>query len=423
MKAVEGAEATNGKRLHLRVSQSAETAVRSGHPWVFADSVRECSRRGKTGEIGVVYDREDRFLAVGLFDAESPIRLRVLERGRRCRVDGEFWAKRMDRAVEARRGVVGEETDGYRVVHGESDGWPGLVVDRFGEVLVVKIYTAAWMPWLGAVQNELVRVLHPSAIVLRMGRHCSEAVREQGIVSSTLEGGSKGVSACDGSVLYGSLEQSTVLFRESGLVFESDVVRGQKTGFFLDQRENRRKVEALAAGQVMINTFSYSGGFSVYAARGGARRIVDVDVSALALESGRRNFERNVPSEGWACVRDGLKADVFEWLREAPPGGCGLIVVDPPSMAKRETERVEAIRQYGRLASGAIRQLREKGGMLVAASCSSHVSSVEFFNAVLGACRASTRRFSEIERTGHPADHPCGFAEAAYLKCIYVRFG
>lgn len=413
----------NEKPLHLRVSPSAESAVRSGHPWIFADSVRECSRSGKTGEIGVVYDRKDRFLAVGLFDAESPIRLRVLEQGRPCRVDREFWARRMDRAVAARCDVANEETNGYRVVHGESDGWPGLVVDRYGDVLVVKIYTAAWVPWLEGIRDELVRILSPSAIVLRMGRHCSDALGEPGMVSSARRG-VLGVSPLsDGIVLCGALENDTVPFRENGLFFEAEVVRGQKTGFFLDQRENRMRVEGLAKGRFVVNTFSYSGGFSVYAARGGATRVLDVDVSAPALEAGKRNFEKNAALGGWRCTRQGLKADVFEWFRETSPTGCGLIVVDPPSMAKREMERSEAIRQYGRLASGAIRQLRGDGGILVAASCSSHVSAAEFFEAVLGASRLSGRRFVEIERTGHPSDHPSSFAEAAYLKCIYLKFG
>ena len=161
----------------------------------------------------------------------------------------------------------------------------------------------------------------------------------------------------------------------------------------------------------------------MYAARGGATRVVDVDVSAPALEAGKRNFDRNAGVGGWACSREGLRADVFEWFRETPPIGCGLIVVDPPSMAKREPERAEAIRQYARLASGAIRQLRGDGGILVAASCSSHVSEAEFFESVLGACRSSGRRFVEIERTGHPADHPSSFPQAAYLKCIYLRLG
>lgn len=413
----------NEKALHLRVSQSAESAVRSGHPWIFGDSVRECSRSGKTGEIAVVYDRKDRFLAVGLFDAESPIRLRVLEHGRPCRIDKEFWGRRMDRAVAARCDVADHETDGYRVVHGESDGWPGLVVDRYGDVLVVKIYTAAWVPWLEVIRDELVRILSPSAIVLRMGRHCSNAVGELGIPAIARKGVLEGSPLRDGIAMYGTLENDTVPFRESGLFFEAEVVRGQKTGFFLDQRENRRRVEGLVKGRFVVNTFSYSGGFSVYAARGGATRVIDVDVSAPALEAGRRNFERNAARGGWRCTRQGLKADVFEWFRETSPTGCGLIVVDPPSMAKREIERGEAIRQYGRLASGAIRQLRGDGGILVAASCSSHVSEAEFFEAVLGASRMSGSRFVEIERTGHPRDHPSSFAEAAYLKCIYLRFG
>ncbi len=413
----------NEKRLHLRISPRAESAVRSGHPWIFADSVTECSRAGKTGEVAVVYDRGDRFLAVGLYDPESPIRLRVLERGRPCRIDGEFWDRQVRRATELRQRLATEGTDGYRVVHGESDGFPGLVVDRYRDVLVVKIYTAAWIPWLGEVRAALVRLLHPTTIVLRMGRNCVEHASRWTPIPD-VGGTALGVSPLeDGCLLHGWLESDAVEFNENGLAFEAEAVRGHKTGFFLDQRENRERVEALAPGRFVVNTFSYSGAFSVYAARGGATRVLDVDISTQALEAGKRNFERNAAKGKWPCGREGIKADVFSWLKEAPSLGCGLMVVDPPSMAKRAVEREEALRQYARLASGAIRHLREGGGVLVAASCSSHVSASDFFEAVLGASRRSGRRFRELDRTGHPVDHPAGFKEALYLKCVYLEFG
>jgi 23S rRNA (cytosine1962-C5)-methyltransferase len=134
------------KTLRLRVTAAAESVVRAGHPWLFADSVREQSRAGQMGELAVIYDRRDRFLAIGLFDPDSPLRVRVLHSGKPVTIDGAWWRERLRAAVERRAGLFDEETTGYRYIHGESDGWPGLVLDRYDATLVLKLYTAAWLP-------------------------------------------------------------------------------------------------------------------------------------------------------------------------------------------------------------------------------------------------------------------------------------
>lgn len=403
------------RRLHLRVSSRAEAAIRAGHPWVYGDSVREVSHDGGAGDLAVVYDSKDRFLAVGLLDPLSPIRLRVLARGKPTVIDAAFWSARISEAVARRDQKVGHHTTGFRLVHGESDGLPGVVVDRYDSTLVLKIYTAAWLPHLDALVLAIESTLRPKALVLRMSRNCVSAAAS----GASAQGGQ--VAPVDGQVLLGVLRSDRVIFLESGLEFESEVVKGQKTGFFLDQRENRRRVETLASGKRVANTFSFSGGFSVYAARGQALSVLDVDVSAHALESGRRNFERNATRLGFSCHRSGVRADVFEWLQQGGGDLYDLIIVDPPSLAKREHERAEAIRAYHKLNLGAIRKLA-RGGTLVAASCSAHVASEEFFDSVTRACVVSTRRWRELERTLHPVDHPSGFPEAAYLKCIYIQF-
>jgi len=206
------------------------------------------------------------------------------------------------------------------------------------------------------------------------------------------------------------------------LNFEADVLRGQKTGFFLDQRENRRRVESLAQGRRVLNAFSFSGGFSVYAARGGAAAVTDLDISAHALDSARRNFALNQSNPAVAsCRHEAVQADAFDWLKEHPATEFDLIILDPPSMARRESERARAIQAYAQLARQALTWLAS-GGILVAASCSAHVSAMEFFETVRQTARKSGRRFEEIDTTGHPPDHPAAFPEANYLKSVYLRF-
>ena len=213
-----------------------------------------------------------------------------------------------------------------------------------------------------------------------------------------------------------------VVFLESGLRLEADVVRGQKTGFFLDQRENRRIVESLAEGRTVLNAFSFSGGFSLYAARGGAKSVTDIDVSKHALAAAERNFKLNEDDPGVArCRHECIQADAFEWLEGNLERRFDLIVLDPPSLAKREAERAGAIRAYGKLSESGLRQLAP-GGILVACSCSAHVSADEFFAAVRQSA-AKGGRFAELRTTRHAPDHPAGFKEADYLKGIFLKRG
>jgi 23S rRNA (cytosine1962-C5)-methyltransferase len=227
----------------------------------------------------VVYDRQDRFLALGLWDPDSPLRLRVLHVGKPVRCDVDWWRGRLRSALDRRRPWFDASTTGFRWIHGESDGWPGLVLDRYGATLVLKIYSPVWLPRVPDLVGWIRDELGPDRIVLRLSRNSQSAAAASGYR--------------DGEKLYGQDGSERVTFLESGLWFESEVVKGQKTGFFLDQRENRRRVETLAAGQEVLNVFSFSGGFSLYAARGGAARVVDVDISAHALAQARRNFALN----------------------------------------------------------------------------------------------------------------------------------
>jgi 23S rRNA (cytosine1962-C5)-methyltransferase len=398
------------KTLRLRVTPAAERALRAGHPWLFGESIREQSREGQLGELAVIYDRTDRFLALGLFDPESPIRVRILHIGKRLALDDSWWAARLEQALERRRGLFDEHTTGYRCIHGENDDWPGLVLDRYDATLVLKLYTAVWLPRLPEVVSLLARQLEPERLVLRLSRNI------QSIAASSF-------GYDDGQVLHGAPVQSPIIFQESGLRLEADVVHGQKTGFFLDQRENRRRVEALARGREVLNAFSFSSGFSLYAARGGARSVTDLDISSYALEAGRRNFELNRQDDSVAaCRHEQIKTDAFDWLDHNRRRNFDLTILDPPSLARRESERSSALRAYSRLASSAMTHLRS-GGLLVACSCSAHVTAEEFFAVVRRAAARSGRTFAELATTRHPPDHPANFPEAEYLKAIYLREG
>jgi 23S rRNA (cytosine1962-C5)-methyltransferase len=391
--------------LRLRITATAETIVRGGHPWIFAQSVRAQNRDGQTGELAVIFDRKDQFLAVGLFDADSPIRVRILHAGKPQAIDKAFWERRAQEALRRRDGMFDGKTTGYRCINGESDGWPGLVLDRYGDTYVLKLYMAAWLPRLEELAPLLAR---GNRLVLRLSRNIQETAANRFRVH-------------DGQLLLGEPLAGSVEFLENGLRFEADVARGQKTGFFLDQRENRREVKALADGYDVLNLFSYTGGFSLYAADGGAVAVCSIDISELALAGARRNFALNADRPAVArCRHETVQTDVFDWLRHKPPRQHDLVVLDPPSLAKKESERGEAIGAYARLIEGALERLN-KNGVLAAASCSAHVSASEFFNLALETARKSGRRFAKLKTTSHTTDHPATFAESEYLKCIYLK--
>ncbi len=391
--------------LRLRITATAETIVRGGHPWVFAQSVRGQNRDGATGELAVIFDRKDKFLAAGLYDPDSPIRVRILHAGKPRSIDGVFWQERAESARARRANLFSADTTGYRVINGESDGWPGLVLDRYSETMVAKLYTTAWLPRLAEFAPLLAG---ENPLVIRLSRNIQQFAAEHHQLR-------------DGQAWRGPPLTEPVEFLEGGLRFEADVARGQKTGFFLDQRENRREVRNLAKGRHVLNLFSFTGGFSLCAADGGAASVCSVDISEHALAGARRNFALNLDRSAIAqCPHETIQADIFEWLAARPRRQYDLIVVDPPSLAKKELERPDAIGAYGKLIEGSVARLSPRG-ILVAASCSAHVSADEFFATAWDAAKRSGRKFAELKRTGHAPDHPATFPEAQYLKCICLE--
>jgi 23S rRNA (cytosine1962-C5)-methyltransferase len=398
------------RRLALRVTPAAQRALRQGHPWLFDQAITAQSGEGRPGDLAVVFDAYRRFLAIGLYDPTSPLRVRVLHHGAPTAIDRTWLSGKLAGAIAWRSTLPETGTTGYRLVHGENDGLPGLVIDHYGSTLVAKIYSLAWIPRLIELRAALDGVFPADCLVLRLSR---DLLRRPEYLYG-LE---------DGTVLAGPPPEGPVSFLENGLRFEADVLRGQKTGFFLDQRDNRARVEKLSAGQKVLNVFAYSGGFSLYAARGGAPEVVSLDSSVPALAAAERNFALNLDLPAVAAAHHTtLGADAFLALADLRRAGqtFDLVIVDPPAFAKREGEVSAALNAYERLTALALGVLRP-GGTLAMASCSSRVPAAVFFDAVNAAAQRAGRPLRESERTGHPIDHPVLFPEGAYLKCLFAR--
>jgi len=395
-------------RLAVRVTKDAERQIRGGHPWVFDGSIQSVKPKGEPGDLAVVFDDKRRFLAIGLYDPASPIRIKVLHRGDPTPIDASFWAARIDAALAARPELVGAATtDGYRVVHGENDGLPGLVVDRYAEVLVVKLYSEAWFPHLNDVIAVLVERLAPAAIVLRLAR----------VVEPDADAG-----WIDGHTIYGALPNgsSIVTFRENSLTFEADVVHGQKTGFFLDQRDNRALIRSRSVGRRVLDVYSCSGGFTVNAAAGGAVSVHSIDISAGAIAASRRNMALNADRPNVAaCTHEATVGDATTVLRGLlrAKARFDMVIIDPPSMASTKAQIDGALATYARLADLGI-ELLDGGGVLFQASCSSRVNATDFYDTVAGMADRVGRPLARETYTAHAVDHPVSFPEGAYLKAV-----
>ncbi len=390
-------------RLATRLTPQGERILRSGHPWLFDGAVDSVKGEGKAGDLNIVFDRKkDRCIGVGLYDPDSPIRIRVLHSGGPTRIDEAFFTEKLKAARKARQPLLKQNTDGYRLVHGENDGLPGLVIDVYAAVAVIKLYTAAWFPYLESLLPLVLHAARADTAVLRLAR-----------VVSPVDGWQ------DGAVLAGELPEPEVTFREHNLKFYANVKEGHKTGFFLDHRHNRKRVGELSEGQDVLDVFSYAGGFTVHALAGGAYRVVSLDISAPALEVARRNVTLNF---GQDPRHETLEGDAFQELEllARKQEEFGIVVVDPPSFAKREKEVRGALDAYRRINTLAVPLVRA-GGILLACSCSARVSAEDFFATVERVVKKSGRPYKLLEKRFHDLDHPIGFAEGAYLKSVYYR--
>lgn len=396
------------RRLALRVTRDALRQLRGGSPWLYDGSITSVSHDGAPGDLAVVFDDRRNFAAIGLWDPTSPIRVKVLHTGSPRQIDSTFWRERLAAAIERRAGLIADDTtDAYRLVHGENDGLPGLVVDAYADTAVVKLYTPAWFSHLRPVLDALVELVPLRRVVLRLGRSV-EAGETFGLA--------------DGDTVVGDRPAGAVRFHERGLLMEADVVHGQKTGHFLDQRDNRALVRSMAAGLDVLDVFSSTGGFALSAAAGGAASVHLVDQSAPALAAAERNLalNRRLP-EVRRCATHTTVGDAFEVLAVLGRRDerFGLVVVDPPSFASNRAAVPRALAAYARLTRLAL-AVTAPGGTLVQCSCSSRVTTDDFVQAVLDAAASAGRSAHVTRRTGHAVDHPVGFEHGEYLKAVYL---
>lgn len=405
------------RRLAIRVTPDALRRIRAGHPWVYDRSITSATHDDlPPGSLGVVFDRNRRFVGIGLWDPNSPIRLRMLHVGDPATIDGEWLAGRIRASVARRHDLLDHHRRshpaapglGYRAVNGENDGLPSLVVDCYADVAVIKLYSEIWYPHLRSVVEAVKAVTGSSTVVLRLARNLADRERH-------------GLS--DGDVLTGPAPDGPVLFGEGGLTFEAEVRTGQKTGHFLDQRANRLLVGELSAGRRVLDMFASTGGFTVHAAAGGAVSVHAVDASGPTLEVVGRNLAHNagVPAVA-ACRVTTEVGDAFDAMGALGRAGrrFDVVVVDPPSFAQKAATVGRARAAYAKLTRLAMAVV-EPGGVLVQASCSSRVSPAEFFATVTEAAADHGATLTELRRTGHDVDHPIGYAEGEYLKAGFWR--
>jgi len=395
--------------IHIKISKTLEKKIRQGYPWIFHYQVQNEKVEGKLGDLAVVYDSKNKFLAIGLYDPESDIRLRILQTSNPVDIDSRFFEVRLNRALKLRENLFGEGTTGYRVINGENDGFPGLVLDRYEETVVLKLYTSAWVPYLDTLITLFKKKLSTQRCVLRRSRKVA-----------ALEGISKKYN--EGHLLFGSKLEGPVHFKENGLDFEVDVIAGQKTGFYLDQRDNRQKVRLLSRGNSVLNVFSYTGAFSAYAFAGGASSVLEIDSNSFALAASRKNLRLCFSNRNFSVEEfSQMKADGFDALSlELDNQEYDLVIVDPPAFAKRKKQTNVALNAYMKLAQAGAK-VTKKGGILFAASCSVHVQPLSFFKAVFSGIQSTGRGYEEINRTSHAKDHPFIFSEGEYLKGVFCK--
>lgn len=378
-----------------------EGPVVGGHPWVFSGAVAGVEGDPGAGAVVRVVGSDGSLLGRGTFSPKGAIAVRLFARDDTA-IDEAFVLRRVQDAVALRRAVVPAATDAYRLLNGEGDGLPGVVADRYGDFVVVQFQTAGADAIAALVDIALEEACAPQGIYER-----SEGTvrREDGLRDRT-------------GLRCGDAPPDLVRVVERDACFLVDVRRGQKTGFFLDQRENRAMLRDLASGRRVLNAFAYTGGFAVAAGLGGATHVVSVETSVPALALAERNWSENgLGAERSVFVR----ADAFQYFRDARDP-VGIVVLDPPAFAKRRRDVAAAIRGYREINRQAFLRLTP-GGWLLTCSCSHHVSAESFRVAVMTAAAEARRAAQIVRHVGPGPDHPVAVAhpEGEYLKGLLVR--
>ncbi|MGD2205840.1 MAG: class I SAM-dependent methyltransferase [Anaerolineae bacterium] len=386
------------------LKRGREKPILNRHPWIFSGAVHHIAGEPENGDLVRVTDSHGRYLATGYLNRRSQIVVRLLTWNADEAVDSTFWRRRLERAIAGRvRLAEDPTTDAYRLVHAEADGLPGLIVDRYGEWLVVQCLTQGMAHRRDEIVSLLAELTSPAGIY---ARDDAAVRRKEGLSLET-------------SPLWGAEPPDRLEIVEHKHCFLVDVKRGHKTGFYLDQRENRLQAAAFCAGRDALNAFAYTGGFGVYAGRAGAQSVVNVDTSAEALALAKENLALN------GCApQEMVEGDVFQVLRRYRDEArtFDVVILDPPKFAATQAQVMNASRGHKDINLLAMQLLRP-GGFLVTFSCSSRVSADLFQKIVFGASVDADRDVQILQRLSQGPDHPVllTFPESAYLKGFVCR--
>lgn len=393
-------------KIAIKVTARVEKIIRQRHPWIFENGIVKQNIEGKAGDLAIIFDnKKNKLIAIGLFDPFSPIRIKVIQHLQPAKINEDWFRNKITTAFEKRADLLATKTNSYRLINGENDGLPSFIADVYAGVLVVKLYSLIWLPYIKWLFPLLLEISQSKTLVLRLSRNVAKEKEHL-----------KGLF--DGQVLLGSLPNENIIFKEHGILFSANVIHGHKTGYFLDHRHNRKKVGELSKGKRVLDIFAYAGGFSVHALVGGAKEVISLDISKQALDMAKKNVALNSPKGKHLT----MAVDAFKGLQDLIQQGktFDLVIIDPPSFAKRESERERALHSYAQLAKLGVK-LVAKQGILVMASCSSRISTDDFFHVIQSELQKSRLSFTALERTFHDIDHPIGFPEGAYLKCGYWK--
>jgi 23S rRNA (cytosine1962-C5)-methyltransferase len=379
--------------------------VWAGHPWVYAQAVERVEGGAQAGDEVIVRDPRGNVLGRGLYSPGSAIAVRMYTRDAARSIDGALIQERIGRAIERRRtiGLPCGDTDGYRLIHAEGDDLPGLIVDRYGPVLVFQVSTIGVKRRQGVILDALTHALSPRAIV---DRTSERSARSEGFTPET-------------GVVRGDTELGELEFVERGLHFRIPLALGQKTGFYLDQRPLRARVEALAHGRRVLDAFSYVGAIALAAARGGASEVVAADTSGPALETAAACAALNGLEKRVIFQR----ADAHEVLGHAGrKGGHDLVICDPPKLAPTRASKRRAIDSMRRLSAAGCRATTP-GGLLVLCSCSAAIGADELTRSAALGARDVGMRATVLERLFQGPDHPvaAAFPEGLYLSTLLLE--
>ena len=391
--------------IKIILKRGREESLRRFHPWVFSGAIAEIQGNPAEGEIVAVHASDGTFLAYGHYQIGS-IAVRVLSFDDSA-LRPDYWEVMLSRALQVRVacGLHGsKDTDCYRLVHGEGDNLPGLVIDVYGKTAVMQAHSVG----MHVFRKEIAR-----ALVAVMGERIANVYYKS---ETTLP--FKAELGQENGFLYGGSEDNTAI--ENGLKFHVDWLKGQKTGFFVDQRENRSLLESYSKDKKVLNMFCYTGGFSCYAMRGGAACVHSVDSSAKAIDLVNKNMEMNFPGDN---RHEAFAQDAFKFLDQMDEN-YDLIVLDPPAFAKHRDALKNALQGYKRLNAKAFEKIKS-GGILFTFSCSQAVDKDQFRLAVFSAAAISGRKVRILHQVTQPVDHPINIyhPEGEYLKglVLYVE--